>query len=93
LISTAAAGVMKAELSNTATFSPAAAGSPAESLTIGLISEERNPPQPPASGAAQALSTRVVPLASSRLPSSRNSISPALPSIGLVGLGGLGSVG
>ena len=71
-------------------FLPAAAGRPEAALMIGLSSSStRKPPQPLAPGADQALSTSLLFLATRMRPSSRNSISPAEPVIGVLGAGGL----
>src|SRR6476646_9589629 len=73
-----------------AVFLPAAAGKPAEALMIGSrMSSARNPPQPVAPGAAQALSTSLLLLSCRIRPSSRNLTVPEAPSIEVLGGGGL----
>lgn len=67
---------------------PAADGKPRIELTRGSMKKEKNPPHPLAPGAANELFTSEPPLRVSNVPSSLNSIVPALPLIGSFGGGG-----
>src|SRR4051812_37721169 len=73
-----------------AVFLPAGAGRPAwTSITGSRSSSTKNPPQPVAPGADQALSTRTLPLRRKIAPFSISSPVPPTPVIGLLGPGGL----